>query len=79
MNSLNIEIRFIGFNEKSSLIKNRILILCMHKCLDKKKQACQYCVLFHSLVFVRQAFVFHGIPGKFISKQNVSAYAIFKQ
>ena len=30
-------------------------------------------------MFVRQAFVFHGMPGKFIWMQNVNAYAIFKQ
>ena len=29
MNSLNIEIRLIGFTEKTSLIKNHILILCL--------------------------------------------------
>ena len=34
---------------------------------------------FNSLVFARQAFGFHGMPGKFILKQIVSAYAIFKQ
>ena len=35
--------------------------------------------MFHCLVFARQTFVFHGMPGTFIWKQYVSAYAIFKQ
>ena len=37
INSLNIEIRLIGFNENTSLIKNRILSLCMHEYLYKNK------------------------------------------
>ena len=79
MNFLNIEMRLNGFNEKTSLIKNHILILCIHQCLDKKKQAFKHRFLFHSLVFARQAFGFHRMPGKFIWKQIVSAYVIFEQ
>ena len=62
MTSLNIEILLIGFNEKTSLIKNHILILCMHKCLNRRNKPVNIDFLFHSQVFARQAFVFHGMP-----------------
>ena len=32
---INIKIRYISFSEKTILIKNHILILCIHYCLDK--------------------------------------------
>ena len=39
MNSLNIQIRLIGLNEKTSLFKNLILNKFIHKCLHKRNKS----------------------------------------
>ena len=53
MNSLKIEIGSIGSDEKIMFIKNRTLILCIHKCLDKRNNP-----VFHILVYLRERHLF---------------------
>lgn len=72
MNSLNIKIRFISFNEMTTLTKNRILILSIHNCLDKGNNIKTLNIVSLPIVFLREAFDFHVIPEKFRWKDHVS-------